>query len=330
MTALAPHLSTFLRERLPETRGASVHTCDSYAYAFKLLLEFAAKRLRKTPSAIELEALDATLILAFLKHLEEKRGCSASTRNARLAAIRSFMRYAELRVPAIIEQSRRVLAIPMKRTDTKLVRHLSQQEMEAILRAPDVKERDGIRDRSMLHLAFAAGLRATELVTLPLAQVTMTGVPSVRVIGKGRKERALPLWKAAADDLRAWLAVRGDARTPELFINARGQAMTRSGFEYVLAKHVEAATTTCPSLANKTISPHVLRHTCAMTILRATGDIRKVSLWLGHADIKTTQMYLRADPSEKLEAISKVAEPQLARGRFRAPDKLIASLMPRR
>jgi site-specific recombinase XerD len=330
VTALAPHLSTFLRERLPEARGASVHTCDSYAYAFKLLLEFAAKRLRKTPSAIELEAIDAALVLAFLKHIEEKRGCSASTRNARLAAIRSFMRYAELRVPSLIEQSRRVLAIPMKRTDTKLVRHLSQGEMEAILRAPDVSQRDGIRDRAMLHLAFAAGLRATELVTLPLAQVTMTGVPSIRVIGKGRKERALPLWKAAADDLRAWIVVRGNAPTPELFTNARGQAMTRSGFEYVLAKHVEAATTTCPSLASKTVSPHVLRHTCAMTILRATGDIRKVSLWLGHADIKTTQMYLRADPAEKLEAIAKVAEPQLARGRFRAPDKLIASLMPRR
>ena len=330
MTALAPHLSTFLRERLPETRGASIHTCDSYAYAFKLLLEFASKRIRKTPSAIELEAIDAPLVLAFLKHLEERRGCSASTRNARLAAIRSFMRYVELCVPSIIEQSRRVLAIPMKRTDTKLVRHLTQQEMEAVLRAPDVKQRDGIRDRAMLHLAFAAGLRATELVTLPLAAVTMTGVPCLRVIGKGRKERARPLWKAAADDLRAWLAVRGNARTPELFTNARGGAMTRSGFEYVLAKHVERATARCPSLATKTISPHVLRHTCAMTILRATGDIRKVSLWLGHSDIKTTQMYLRADPNEKLEAITKVAEPKLARGRFRAPDKLIASLMPRR
>jgi len=330
VTALAPHLSSFLRERLPETRGASIHTCDSYAYAFKLLLEFAAKRLRKTPSAIELEAINAPLVLAFLKHIEEKRGCAASTRNARLAAIRSFMRYAELRVPSIIEQSRRVLAIPMKKTDTKLVRHLTQHEMEVVLQAPDVKQRSGIRDRAMLHLAFAAGLRATELVTLPVASVTTTGVASVRVIGKGRKERALPLWKAAADDLRAWLAVRGDARTPELFTNARGQALTRSGFAYVLAKHVRAAATRCPTLTNKTVSPHVLRHTCAMTILRATGDIRKVSLWLGHSDIKTTQVYLRADPAEKLEAITKVVEPQLARGRFRAPDKLIASLMPQR
>jgi site-specific recombinase XerD len=330
VTALAPHLSAFLRERLPETRGASVHTCDSYAYAFKLLLEFAAKRLRKTPSAIALEALEAPLVLAFLTHIEEKRGCSASTRNARLAAIRSFMRFVELRVPSVIEQSRRVLAIPMKKTDTKLVRHLSHEEIEALLRAPDGTTRFGIRDRAMMHLAYAAGLRATELVTLPLGAAVMTGVPSVRVVGKGRKERALPLWKSAADDVRAWIAVRGDARAGELFTNARGAAMTRSGFEYVLAKHVGAATVRCPSLAMKSVSPHVLRHTCAMTILRATGDIRKVSLWLGHTDIKTTQMYLRADPEEKLEAITKVALPSLARGRFRAPDKLIASLMPRR
>jgi site-specific recombinase XerD len=327
MTALAPHLSTFLRERLPETRGASIHTCDTYAYAFKLLLEFAAKRMRKTPSAIELEGIDSQLVLAFLLHLEKQRGCSASTRNARLAAIRSFMRYAELTVPSMIEQSRQVLAIPMKRTDTKLIQHLTQQEVEAVLRAPDLNRRDGIRDRAMLHLAFAAGLRVTELVTLPLAQLSMTGVPSVRVIGKGRKERALPLWKAAADDLRAWLAVRGDAVSLALFTNARGQPMTRSGFEYVLSKHVEIATPACPSLSKKTVSPHVLRHTCAMTILRATGDIRKVALWLGHADIKTTQRYLRTDPTDKLEALSKVPELKLARGRFRAPDKLIASLL---
>ena len=329
MTALAPHLSAFLRERLPETRGASVHTCDAYAYAFKLLLEFASKRLRRTPSAIELEALDTPLVLAFLTYLEDKRGCSASTRNARLAAIRSFMRFVELRVPSVIEQSRRVLAIPVKRTDQKLVRHLLPAEMEALLRAPDTRTRSGIRDRAMIHLAFAAGLRATELVTLPHTAIDMKGTPTVRVVGKGRKERSLPLWKTAADDLRAWLAVRGDAHVPELFTNARGGAMTRSGFEYVLAKHVEAASTSCPSIRSKSISPHVLRHTCAMTILRATGDVRKVSLWLGHSDIKTTQMYLRADPDEKLAVLSKVSVPSLQRGRFRAPDKLIALLMGR-
>jgi len=327
MTPIAPHLSAFLRERLPESYGASVHTCDTYAYAFKFLLQFAAKRLRRTPSAIALEALDADLILAFLTHVEKERGSSASTRNARLAAIRSFMRFVELRVPSVVEQSRRVLAIPMKRTDTKLVRHLSPAEIEAILRAPDTKTWAGRRDRAMIHLAFAAGLRVTELVTLPLAAVEMKGVPTITVLGKGRKERALPMWKSAADDVRAWLAIRGDASTPDLFTSARGTAMTRSGFEYVLAKHVAAATAQCPALEKKRISPHVLRHTCAMTILRATGDIRKVSLWLGHSDMKTTQMYLRADPDEKLAAVTKLDMPSLPRGRFREPDKLLASLM---
>jgi site-specific recombinase XerD len=304
-----------------------VHTCDSYAYAFKLLLGFAARRLGKTPSAIELEELDAPLVLAFLQHLEKERGCSASSRNARLAAVRSFMRFVELRVPAVIEQSRRVLAIPAKRTDTKLVRHMTMTEIEAVLNAPDTSTRMGIRDRAMIHLCFAAGLRASELVSLPLSALALGGTIEVRVLGKGRKERNLPLWKSAAVDVRAWLAVRGEARATELFVNARGSALTRDGFKYILAKHVAVAAAKCPSLARKTVSPHVLRHTCAMTLLHATGDLRKVSLWLGHSDMKTTQMYLRADPAEKLDAALAVTPPSLKRGRFRAPDKLIASLL---
>jgi len=326
VTALAPHLTAFLRERLPLERGASPNTCEAYAYSFKLLLEFAAKRLRKTPSAIELEAIDAALVLAFLLHLEEGRGCSASTRNARLAAIRSFMRFVELRVPAVIEQSRRVLAIPTKRTDTKLIHHLSRPEMESLLGAPDVTTRSGRRDRAMIHLAYAAGTRVTELVTLPVAALVLTGTPMVRIVGKGRRERSLPLWKSATDDVRAWIAVRGEVSAPELFTNARGKAMTRAGFEYVLRKHAGTAAERCSTLS-RGISPHVLRHTCAMTILEATGDIRKVALWLGHADIKTTQMYLRANTDEKLATLAKVSQPVLERGRFRAADKLIASLM---
>ena len=150
--------------------------------------------------------------------------------------------------------------------------------------------------------------------------------PSIRVQGKGRRERCLPLWKETAADLRAWLAVRGDALAPELFLNARGQAMTRSGFEYILHKHVRTATERCPSLKHKRVAPHVLRHTCALMILQATGDLRRVSLWLGHADMQTTEVYLRADPTEKLEAIEAILPPALKRGQFRAPDKLIALL----
>ncbi len=326
MTAIAPHITAFLRERLPVQRGASEHTCQSYAYAFQLLFHYASERFKVSPSELELEQLDAPLIMDFLEQLETKRGNTASTRNARLAAIKSFMRFCEYREPSILEQSRRILAIPFKRTDARLIDHLSIAEMQAILNAPDLQVRDGLRDRAMLHLCFSAGLRVSELVGLPLVALDLQPSPSIRVQGKGRRERCLPLWKETAADLRAWLAVRGDALAPELFLNARGQAMTRSGFEYILRKHVRTATERCPSLKHKRVAPHVLRHTCALMILQATGDLRRVSLWLGHADMQTTEVYLRADPTEKLEAIEAILPPALKRGQFRAPDKLIALL----
>jgi len=178
----------------------------------------------------------------------------------------------------------------------------------------------------MIHLCFAAGLRVTELVTLPLAATTLGQAPMVHVVGKGRRERELPVWRAAAADLRAWLAVRNGGGAQELFLSAGGHALTRSGFDYVLAKHVAAASKECPTLAKKVVSPHVLRHTCAMTILAATGDIRKVSLWLGHSNQKTTEVYLHADITEKLAIAGAVVPPSLRRGRFTVPDALIASL----
>jgi site-specific recombinase XerD len=326
MTPIAPHITAFLQERLPLQRAASEHTCDSYAYAFQLLFQFAATRLHVTPSALFLEQLDAALVMDFLQYLETKRGNSPRTRNARLVAIKSFMRFMEYREPALLEQSRRILAIPAKRTDTRLINYLSLDEMQALLNVPDLKRRDGIRDRAMIHLCFSAGLRVSELVHLPLQALEWQPSPNVRIFGKGRRERLLPLWKQAASDLRAWLAVRGQPAATELFLNAHGEPMTRSGFEYLLKKHVDVAAKRCPSLEKKRISPHVLRHTAAMVVLQATGDIRKVSLWLGHGDIQTTEVYLRADPTEKLEAMSAMVPLTLKRGQFRAPDKLIASL----
>ena len=329
MTAIAPHIAAFLRERLPHQRGASEHTCEAYAYAFKLLFEYASARFHRPPSQLSLEQLGAPLVMAFLDHLETVRGNRPSTRNARLVAIKSFMAFVEYRVPALIEQSRQIHAIPAKRTDTPLVPHLGREEIEALLNAPNLETRSGIRDRAMMHLCFAAALRVTELVTLPLTALTLHPTPSLRVTGKGRRERTLPLWKQVAADLRAWLAVRGaQPGVEELFVNARGLPMTRSGFEYVLAKHTPTATASCPSLGDKTISPHVLRHSCALMMLQATGDVRKVALWLGHADIQTTEMYLRTDPTEKLDALEAVVPLQLQRGHFRVPDALIALLQP--
>jgi integrase/recombinase XerD len=196
----------------------------------------------------------------FLAHLEAERGNSARTRNARLAAIKSFMKFVEYRVPSSLEQSRRVLAIPTKKTDLPLVHYLSMTEMQAILDAPDVHTRYGLRDRAMISLCFAAALRVSELLTLPLTALTFYPTPTVQIQGKGRRERALPLWKQTADDLREWLAVRGDFTVPEVFLSAHRRAMTRMGFTHLLNKYVNLASTSCPTLKEKHVTPHVLRH----------------------------------------------------------------------
>ena len=326
MTPIAPLITSFLREHLPIEQGCSPYTCETYAHAYRLLFVFASKRLGIRPSQICLEQIDVALILDFLAHIEEQRGNCAATRNGRLAAIKAFIRYVEFRVPSALAQARQIHAIPGKRHDQGLVRHLTMEEVRAILNAPNVTTRLGIRDRAMLHLCFAGGLRVSELVGLPLENLSLQQPPSIRVLGKGRKERCLPVRKETAVDLRAWLAVRGAVSVPELFVNAEGAAMTRAGFEYILDKHVCAATKSCSSLCGRSVSPHQLRHSCALIMLQATRDIRKVALWLGHADIRTTEIYLRVDPSEKLEAVEAVLPLGLRRGRFKAPDELIASL----
>lgn len=325
MTSLAPHIEAFLREHLARHRGASQHTCDSYAYSFQSLFAFASQKLKVAPSALSLEQLDAALISTFLEHLETTRGNSAETRNIRLAAIRSFFRFLQHREPAAVEQVRRILAIPFKKTDNRLAGYLVQEEMQALLDTPDPSTRKGVRDRAMLHLAVCAGLRVSELTGLRLDDLAPQSA-SIRVRGKGRRERALPLWKTTAAALRAWLAIRGPVSSPELFVNARGEPFSRWGVAYVLRRHTETAARKCSTLNGKQVLPHVLRHTCAMVVLQATQDIRKVSLWLGHSNLITTEVYVRADPTEKLEAIEAVVPPSLRKGRFRPPDKLLALL----
>ncbi len=326
MTPIAPHITAFFELRLPLERRVSEDTRDSYAYAFKLFLTYASARLKVAPSQLAVEQIDAPLVAAFLHDLETTRGNGPSSRNVRLAAIKSFMHFLEYRVPSALEPIRRILAIPFKKTESRLVRHLSIEEMQAILDAPAPTTRAGIRDRALLHLCYAGGLRVSELIGLRLDDLTLQPHASVLVRGKGRRERCLPLWKTTTTALRAWLAVRGTARVPELFVNARGASFTRSGIEYILRKHVQTARQRCPSLATKRVFPHLLRHTCALTVLQATKDLRKVSLWLGHAHMQTTEMYTRADPSVKLEALESMMPPKLRSGRFKATDTLIASL----
>jgi integrase/recombinase XerD len=330
MTPIAPHITAWLRQWLPVDREMSRHTCDSYAYAFMLLFSHMADKLKIAPSDIEFEQLDAPAILEFLEHLQQNRGNSGQTRNARLAAIRSFMRFMEHRKPDALDQIRRVLAIPSQRVDVDLLRHLEPDEAQILLDTPDPATRSGTRDRAMLHVALTAGLRVSELVSLPLEEIEFQGrYLDIRIRGKGRKQRGLRLWKVVADSVRAWLAVRGASNVPELFVNARGEALSRSGVEYILRKHAKVASMCCPSLTRKRISPHVLRHTCAMSVLQATGDIRKVALWLGHASIQTTEIYLSADPSERLETLEAVVPHSLRPGTFSPPDQLIAELQRR-
>ena len=283
MTPIAPHITAFLQQRLPIERRASDNTCESYAYAFKLLFEYASDCLKIPPSQLNLEQIDAPLVVAFLSHLETARSNGPNSRNTRLAAIKSFMHFVEYRVPSALEQIRRVLALPVKKTDSRLVKHLTVAEMQSILDAPVPTDWSGIRDRAMLHLCFAGALRVSELTGLRTEDLTFQPHPSVLVHGKGRRERCLPLWKETTSALRAWSAVRGKVLAPELFLNARGEPMTRSGFEYILRKHAKTAAARCPSLLTKHVSPHVLRHylpfltmSCNTAMVRCFGLLLEV------------------------------------------------------
>ena len=284
MTTLANHLSTFLREYLPRDRAASTHTCETYAYSLMLLLRFASERLRVTPSQIDLAQIDASLVLAFLAHIENGRGNSARTRNARLAAIKSFFRYLEYREPLNIEQARQIHGIPLKKTDEGLVGYLTRQEIQALLDVPDVSTVIGLRDRAMLHVAYACGLRVAELVSLRLDQLDRQTPASIRVIGKGRRERVLPLWKETTAALNAWINVRQANSAAEMFPNAGGRGMTRAGFEYILEKHVATARNKQPSITNKRVTPHVLRNASAYYTTFQSVFILKI-IGAGHAQL---------------------------------------------
>ncbi len=327
MTALAHLVTAFFRQHLAVEKGVSKNTIASYSYAFKFLCTYVSGRLGKSPCKLFLEDLDAPMVRDFLEHRERDRRNTARTRNLRLTAIRSFMKYVEYEVPSALEQVRRIRAISSKRTEERLVNHLTKEEMRAILDAPDPRTRSGLRDQAMLYLGFAAGLRVSELVGLRLDDIELDGpYPSLLVRGKGRQRRRLPLWEEATRALRAWMAVRGDARVPEVFVNVRGEALTCSGFTYIVKKYVHVAMPRSPGLSEKRVSPHVLRHTCAMNTLQAMRDIRKVALWMGHSSLRSTEIYLRADPTEKLNIIEAALPPNLRRGVFQVEDRLIAWL----
>ncbi|MEO7711026.1 MAG: site-specific integrase [Caldimonas sp.] len=293
--SFASLLERFFTERLSRQRQASPHTIASYRDTFKLLLQFIQKRLRKAPSTLTLEGVDAPLVAAFLDDLEVTRRVTARTRNLRLTAVHSFFRFVSYEAPTHAAQIARVMAIPAKKFQRTLVPFLSRPEVDALLAAPDQRTWFGRRDHALILLAVQTGLRLSELTSLQAADVHLGTGAHVRVVGKGRKERCTPLSKNTRAVLTEWMRQPPRAHDQPLFPNARGGRLSAHGMHYLLAKHVKASGDACPSLKTKRVSPHVLRHTTAMDLLQAGVEQSVIALWLGHESIETTQVYLDAD-----------------------------------
>lgn len=326
MSAVAPILQSFFAEKLVSQRHASPHTIISYRDTLRLLLEFAYRHTGKEPSDLKLDDLDATLVAAFLNDLEDRRGNTPRTRNNRLAAIRSLYRFAALRHPDHAELIARVLAIPSKRTRRPVISYLNRDEIDALLAAPDRGSRLGRRDHAILLVTITTGLRVSELTGLTCADVQLRQGPCLHCSGKGRKERISPLTKQTAAVLRVWIKERAGQPGDPLFPTRRGGRLSRDAVADLLAKHVTTAQSHCPSLAAKTITPHVLRHTTAMQLLNAGNDITVIALWLGHESVQSTQAYLHADLKLKERALAKTAPPRTTPGRYKPTDRLLAYL----
>ena len=319
-------LEKFFADRLIRQRQASPHTIAAYRDTFRLLLSYAHSQLKKAPSALGIEDLDAPFIGRFLENLEMERGVTARSRNLRLAAIRSFYRYVSFEEPALAAHIQRILAIPSKRYDRALVDYLTPDETRALLEAPDRNTWAGRRDAVLLAMTVLTGLRVSEVTALRCQDVALGVGAHVRCYGKGRKERTTPLTKSVARSLAKWMEERAGCPGDPLFPSARGATLSTDGVQYLLSKHVATATRLAPSLAKKRVSPHVLRHTAAMNLLENGVDRAMIALWLGHESVETTQMYLDASLALKEAALSKASDVGATVGRFRPDDHLMAFL----
>jgi integrase/recombinase XerD len=325
MTALAPVLQGYFTQRLTQ-RGASPNTVAAYRDCFSLLLRFVQQHIGKAPTELDFADLDVSVITAFLDHLEHERGNSHTTRNARLTAIHSLFRYAALRCPEHAETIGRVLGMQSRRTDTTVVSFLTAAEIQALLDCPDPTTWLGRRDHTLLLTATQTGLRVSELTGLTCADVELGPGANVRCMGKGRKERRTPLTRPTATTLRARLAELDRPPTGPLFPSRNGGPLSRDAVADLLAKHTATAAATCPSIGEKHITPHVLRHSAAMALLQAGTDTSVIALWLGHAGTKATQVYLHADMKLKQEALARTAPQSAGSAPYQPTDALLAFL----
>ncbi len=326
MSALASTLQAFFTERLIRQRQASPHTIAAYRDTLRLLLAFTSKQTGIVPSRLDLAELDAPLIASFLDHLERERNNSVRTRNARLAAIHSLFRYAALRHPEHAASIQRVLAIPPKCFDRALVTYLTDDEVDELLAAPDQRTWTGRRDRALLLLAVQTGLRISELTGLTCNDVQLGKGAHVSCHGKGRKDRITPLTAVTVSVLRAWISERAGEPTTPLFPTRRGRKLSRDAIEHRISHYAAEAARRRPTMHNKKITAHVLRHTAAMQLLHAGVDTTVIALWLGHENVETTQIYLHADLALKERALARTKPANCPPGRYRPPDDILAWL----
>jgi site-specific recombinase XerD len=321
-----PLLERFFTQRLMQQRQASPHTISSYRDTFRQFLKFTEQRLHKAPSELNFQEIDAPLITAFLDHLEKHQGVSTRSRNLRLTALHSFFRFAAFEVPTYSAQIQRVLAIPSKRFTRKLVPFLTRPEVDALLAAPDQRTWNGRRDHAFMLLGVQTGLRLSEMRGLRRQDLILGAGAHVRVDGKGRKERCTPIARSARAVLKAWLREpqRGDEDI--LFPNAKGKRFSVHGVQYLLNKHRATASHVCPSLKQKRVTVHRLRHTMAMDLLQEGVDRSVIALWLGHERVETTQIYLEATLAMKEKTLAKIRPPRGRPGRYKPGDRLLSFL----
>ena len=326
LTSFPALLERFFTQRLMQQRQASPHTVSSYRDTFRQFLKFVQQRLHKPPSHLNFEEIDASLVVTFLDSLEKRQGLSVRSRNLRLTAIHSFFRYAAFEAPDHSAQIQRVLAIPSKRFTRTLVQFLTRSEVDALLAAPDHHTWSGRRDHAFILLAVQTGLRLSEMTGLKREDLILGTGAHVRVVGKGRKERCTPVAKSTLAVLKAWLREpqRGDSDV--LFPSAQGERLSVHGVQYLLNKHRVTASKVCPSLKQKRVTVHRLRHTMAMDLLQSGVERSVIALWLGHESVETTQIYLDADLALKERALARTAPPHVGRQRFRPKDSLLAFL----
>ena len=325
-TDLARLLQGFFCQRLIQQRNVSHQTVCSYRDTFRLLLRFSEQHLEKPATDLHLIDIDASLVLAFLNYLEKQRCNCIRSRNARLAAIRSFLHYAALQEPEGLATIQQVLAIPLKRFDRKMVSYITLVEVKAILDAPDKTTWSGRRDYVLLSTLYNSGARVSEIITLRRIDFEGTHSQAIHLRGKGRKERVVPLWKRTVSSIKEWLNQINPEPQQPIFPNRFGQMLSRSGVESRLRMAVTNAIKNCPSLKNKKISPHVIRHTTAMHLLQAGVDLSVIAMWLGHENITTTHQYLEADLRMKEEALAKLQPPNTKPFRYKPSNNVLSFL----